>query len=153
MERHVLPDEAVTLIETFTRDISRIEGVNVKIIININERYLGLEKSDDLEKIIDILEAMYDDELTGIRIKSDCRKREYSTLRLIYYKIAREHRFTYKSIGKMANRDHTTAMAGESSANDLIDTDQKFKALYLRAKQLVNHNLKNERAFQPYIAA
>jgi chromosomal replication initiation ATPase DnaA len=153
MERHVLPDQAVTLIETFTRDISRIEGVTVKIIININERFVGLEKSDDLERIVDILEAMYDDELTGIRIKSDCRKREYNTLRLIYYKIAREHHFTYRSIGIVANRDHTTAIAGENSAKDMIDTDPKFKALYLRAKQLVNDNLKHERAFQPHIAA
>lgn len=96
----------------------------------------------DLEKIVvETLRLNTDsDEEPPLRILS--RKRDLVDGRAVFTRLGREYGFTYSSIGRYMNRDHTTAIHLFQKSEDLLTTDPTFQVKY----QLTHAKLKEKYA-------
>jgi hypothetical protein len=155
MSNEILPLKAQMFIEQFTSEMNKITGVSVTVVVNYNEHVPSEPGSDQLKRLINLIEQIIDDEHTGTRIRGNCRKGDFVMLRHLYCKVARDMHFTYKSIGKEAGIDHSAAMHGCSNADYSIKKNKQYKTAYLSIMKLLKLNpiYKNEDIIQSHIAA
>jgi hypothetical protein len=72
------------------------------------------------------------------KIHTNTRKRSNVEARVIFSKILREMKTPLETIGSYLNKHHTTIIHLLNLANDLIETDEKFKEKYIVARNLAN---------------
>lgn len=90
----------------------------------------------DPEIVIKASCAYYDKPIEELQTKS--RKRELVVPRqVIMYFLSEYTDMTYLAIGKIFNRDHTTAMYSKDNVKDLMTTDDDFKGEIDELKSLI----------------
>ena len=80
------------------------------------------------------------EDVTGMNIKRNDRKRDVVIARYIYFNLAKELTGkTMTSIGKVVGRNHATVLHGIRVLNDWIETSREVRDIYTRVKdQLVS---------------
>jgi hypothetical protein len=100
---------------------------------------VALMSLDELKKFFDPFYVMEYGKKLDIFSKS--RKREIVELRMMFFYIARQMKYTYTSIGEYVNnKHHTTVLHNLTTFRNLIETSDVFK---LRYKQIINHIKEN----------
>jgi hypothetical protein len=67
-----------------------------------------------------------------LSLRDKARNREIVELRQIFCSIARQMKYSLKSIGShVGGRDHTTVIHNTTTCNHLVETDEQFKIKYL----------------------
>ncbi len=101
------------------------------------------EENDGYIKLIslDLLKELFEPFLPfkqrkQITLERHIRIREMVELRFIYCFIARRMNYSFVSIAKSLNRDHTTIMYSCDKFTDLSETDPSFREKYL---MILNH--------------
>ena len=72
------------------------------------------------------------------KIHTNTRKRNNVEARVIFSKILREKKTPLETIGSYLDRHHTTVIHLLKLADDLMETDEKFKEKYIVARNLAN---------------
>lgn len=100
-------------------------------------------KKNVLETIVKYLESTQNCILT-----SKCRRQKESTLRFIYFQIARTNTlYSFHDIAKVVNRNHASAVYGIKVFEDQLSQDKKCNAIYQDALNDLSKELtiKNEK--------
>jgi hypothetical protein len=92
---------------------------------------IRLSISQDAELIINIIEENLD-----IDIFEKCRRKDYVSARLICAKLLYEKGYTYKAIGRIMKKDHSSIIYYVRSLNSLILQDEKLKKKYNICKDI-----------------
>lgn len=81
------------------------------------------------------------EDVTGMNIKRNDRKRDVVIARYIYFNLAKNLTGkTMTSIGKVVGRNHATVLHGIRVLNDWIETNREVRDIYTRVKdQLVSN--------------
>jgi chromosomal replication initiator protein len=83
-------------------------------------------KETDPQEIIQKVCDYYDVAVEKLQIRSN-RRIYVQPRQAIMYLLKKNTRLTFKKIGELFNRDHTTAIHACNTMQDLIDTDQKIR--------------------------
>lgn len=85
------------------------------------------------------------EDVTGMNIKRNDRKRDVVIARYIYFNLAKNLTGkTMTSIGKVVGRNHATVLHGIRVLNDWIETNREVRDIYTRVKdQLVSNTDEN----------
>jgi len=85
------------------------------------------------------------EDVTGMNIKRNDRKRDVVIARYIYFNLAKELTGkTMTSIGKVVGRNHATVLHGIRVLNDWMETSREVRDIYTRVKdQLVSKTDEN----------
>lgn len=95
------------------------------------QKYLEVRKpKDELDAIRIVVEGELDIDIFG-----DSRKRKLVDARIIYAKIAREHNYSFKSIGRRIGKDHSTIIHYMKNFDWLFSSDTEFRETYIYLKE------------------
>lgn len=89
------------------------------------EEMIRLSINQDAELIVNIIEENLD-----IDIFEKCRRKDYVSARLICAKLLYEKGYTYKAIGRIMKKDHSSIIYYVRSLNNLILQDEVLKNKY-----------------------
>lgn len=152
-----LPPTTLALIDQFRDELSKHPHISLEINIHYSPEHVYADDGKKLDMLIQILENLYQDNDTGLRLRSGNRDRTHSDLRKIYSKIAFEMGYTYGAITKKISplSRHTFALYQCNEATRLLGSDAVFKAKFIACINLLYNNpeFKNERVIQSYITA
>jgi chromosomal replication initiation ATPase DnaA len=136
------------LIEEFKSNFLKKIGYQPIVLTKIqdkeNDGYIKLMTLDQLKELFEpFLPKKYNKKLElGCRL----RKREIVELRFIYSFIARRMNYSFVSIAKSIDRDHTTIIYSCEKFADLSETNDSFREKYL---MILNH-IKKETTPEDY---
>lgn len=89
------------------------------------------------EQILKILQGHF-----NVNLAQKCRKREIVEIRQIFCYFSREwSNVSLAKIGKLINRDHATVLHSHKQVKNLLETDYKFKKLFLTCYEILKNKV------------
>lgn len=121
-------------IEKFKEDFS--DKFGYKPIVTLKLRGDNEVERSNLNTLNTLISSFSDEPISSLGVSS--RKRNLVMLRSIFCMLAADQGHTYKSIGHIINRDHSTAIYNVKNGYDLLETDADFQNLYIKISSQVN---------------
>ena len=120
------------LIEEFKQKFYDKMGYYPMVVTKVGsgEDILPIMALEELEEIFEpYLPTIQGKKLS---LKDKARNREIVELRQIFCSVARQMKYSLKTIGgHVGGRDHTTVIHSTTACNQLVETDEQFKIKYL----------------------
>jgi chromosomal replication initiator protein len=86
------------------------------------------------------------------KLYSKSRLPEFVVARQVAQRLIKENStLSFKSVGCLFNRDHSTVIHAVSAIQDRLDTDPKFKLFYHDIESKVKHLIKDKPYYSKYI--
>lgn len=118
-------DEAVEFLKKSANG-ANVE-ISMKVIVTRPVRFSASKRMEYMQNVLDLVESEY--EVNEAMIKNADRKREVVEARQILFYILKTSRFyfSFKELGRLFNRDHTSVMHAVNKVKDLQQVDLEFK--------------------------
>ncbi len=136
--RNVLAEK---LIKDFVKDFKYKTGLKITVQLSnpaLNKEMTGSDNKADqdypvvfLSDIESVIMEHYPYKLKNGDLKHQCRKKEIVDARSIFAHIARRFNFSFSTIGKYIDRDHSTIMHLSKKAENLMKYDQNYECIYI----------------------
>lgn len=130
-------EDLFNAIETFKNEVNKLANATVSINITIENNAINRHQ-DKLKEFILLIENNYKGRYKNFILSSKNRRSVLVNYRIIYAKIAKLLGYTLKDIGYVINRGHPDIVYYNNKANDLLETDPKFRMLYNDVVNLIN---------------